>query len=162
MTRRRTPAKIVQLIGIADNNSHQKRHKARKALLREFRRQCQQFGSEKITTIDPLLVQAVKDWGFRIFTKPHPVQAVEDFLGLRPKPGKRAKPETADRDLQIAIDVVNAMREKLSATKWLKRMTLEKAAASVAPDYGFDADYIIEIYKRHHIAAKCVVAFEQE
>lgn len=132
------------------------RQEARHELLSEYRRQWQQFGSKQIAGIDPLLVQAVKDWALRIFAEPNPVQAFEYFLGARQRRGKRAKID--DRDLQIAIDVVKEMREKTSEKTWRKRMSLERAAEAVASKYRLKAERIQKIYKRHRVAARAEVA----
>jgi hypothetical protein len=114
----------------------------------------------KPVQVDPLLRQGIQDWGLRVFSKPNPVSALEKFLGVRRPPGKRAK--NADRDLQIAVDVVKEMREKTSKNRWRKRMSVEKAAEMVAPKYGLEAERIQKIYKRHRVAAQAEVALLAE
>ena len=127
-------------------------------LLREFRAQIVRFGRNEITHIDRLLEQGIKDWGLRIFAAKNPVLALEKLLGTRQKRGKRASAKIADRDFQIAVDVVKEMREKTSEKTWRKRMGLEKAAEAVAQKYRLGAERIQKIYKRHRVAARAEVA----
>jgi len=180
-------SEIVRLIGVANDNREQQtarlmrmvptesagadqagliskleRYEARDALLKEFQWQCGQRHSGKIAAIDPLLVHTVKDWGFRIFMRPRPIQALEYFLGLRRRPGKRAKPDAAEREFEIALAVVRKMG--LATDPKSKRMTLEKAAAVVATEHDRPdaADYFVNIYKRHRKAAKAAAFLERD
>jgi hypothetical protein len=58
--------------------------------------------------IDPLLVQGLKAWVFRIFLQPNSISALERLLGIRRRPGKRAK--NTDRDFWIAVAVAGKMK----------------------------------------------------
>jgi hypothetical protein len=111
-------------------------------LLREFRSQWEKLGRKEISRIDPLLVQGIADWGFRIFSNPDPILALEYFLGKRQKRGKRAN---AQRNLQITLTVLEKMRAGTS---------LEHAAEAVAVDYGLKTETVIKIYTRNHVKAK--------
>ena len=141
-----TQIQIIELLGIANGNCDAtvvERQEARKDLLSEFQWQWEQLDLKQIMQIDPLLVQGMKDWGFRIFAEPDPVLALEIFLGVRQRPGKRAK--NADRNSQITVDVI----EKMSAG-----ITLATACVDVAPKYGLEPESIEKIYKRYRVAVK--------
>jgi hypothetical protein len=97
--------------------------------------------------IDPLLVQGVKAWAFRIFLQPNPISALERFLGIRRPRGKRAK--NTERDFWIAVAVVDKMKSG---------MTLEDASYAVAESCGLEGDSVKKIYNRNHREAKAHVA----
>jgi len=142
--------RVAELFAIANQNldaPERSRRIAVNQLLDEFRLQAQRLGRSEATRIDPLLVQGIKDWGFRIFLNTNPVMALETLLGAREKRGKRAK--NTERDFRIAIAVFGKMRLGLS---------LERAAEAVAADYGLEPDSIIKIWKRNKIEAKAHVA----
>jgi hypothetical protein len=140
--RRMVPDKIS---GIADEElpTEAERYKARKDLLKEFQWQYQQVGGKQIAAIDPYLVQAVKDWAFRIFAKPKPARELEYFFGMRQRPGKR--PANVNRNFQITADVI----AKMDAG-----MTLENAAAAVASTCPLTVESIATIYKRYQRALR--------
>jgi hypothetical protein len=101
----------------------------------------------KPVQVDPLLLQGIKDWGYRIFSKPDPVLAVEQLLGARARRGKR--PKNGARDFRIAVAVVEEMRSG---------KTLETAAVAVAPIFHLEPERIQKIYKQHRLAARAEVA----
>jgi hypothetical protein len=168
--------RIAELFRIADgarkDTSEDERRQAIRELICEFRRQTNelkrllaergdpsqgQIDSKEISRIlSPLLVRGIKSWGLRIFAEPHPIRALEILLGVRERRGKRAK--NADRDFQIAVDVVEEMTEKTSEKTWRKRMGLEKAAEAVALKYELEPERIQKIYKRHRVAARAEFA----
>jgi hypothetical protein len=143
--------RIATLFGIANQNcnaSESDRREAINELLREFRSQMERYGRGEITHIDLLLVQGIKDWGFRIFSKENPILALEKFLGTRQRRGKRAK--NTDRNFRIAVAVVERMQSGMS---------LEDAAEAVAYDYKpLVGDSIKKIYTRNATEAKAYVA----
>jgi hypothetical protein len=63
---------------------------------------------EPAPVIDPLLLQGLKAWAFRIFLQPNSISALERLLGIRRRPGKRAK--NTDRDFWIAVAVAGKMK----------------------------------------------------
>jgi hypothetical protein len=97
--------------------------------------------------IDPLLMQGVKAWAFRIFLQPTPISALERFLGIRRPRGKRAK--NTERDFWVAVTVFDKMKSG---------MTLEDASYAVAESCGLEGDNVKKIYSRNHREAKAHVA----
>jgi hypothetical protein len=205
VAKRLTTACVVRLIGIANETRDQqaarlmrmvpgkiasaedagivsieKRHKARKILIREYQRQRQQIEQQAANQvglrfwahyetpplsfggIDPLLMQAVKDWGARLFAERQTIQALEYFLGERKRAGKHAKPETAERDFEIALAIVRKMG--LATDPKSERMTLDDAANAVATERGQrgSADSFANIYKRYRIAARAAFFLERD
>lgn len=150
--RENLPSIRIALLFAVSNKSREasesERLDAVNELLREFRSQWGQLGQGEIARIDPLLVQGIKDWGYRIFSKPNPILALEKFLGTRQRRGKRAK--NTDRNFQIAVAVAQKMKSGMS---------FEDAADAVASDYKpLEADSIRKIYTRNAIEAKAHVA----
>jgi hypothetical protein len=150
-----SPIRVAELFGIASGNqgsSERERRIACKKVLREFRFQWQRLGRGEITRIDPLLAQYINNWGYRIFSNPKPISALEQFLGAREKRGKRAK--NVERDFQIAVAVVEKRKSG---------MTLEGASEAVASEFAakniaLEVESITKIYKRNHIEAKAHIA----
>jgi hypothetical protein len=97
--------------------------------------------------IDPLLVQGMKNWAFRIFSQQNPVVALKELLGTQRRRGKR--PKNADRDFWIAVAV---------AEKKKSGMNLEDAMYVVAEGFGLEGDSVRKIYNRNHREAKAHVA----
>jgi hypothetical protein len=95
--------------------------------------------------IDPLLVQGVKDWGFRIFSKESRILELElqKFLGVGSRRGKRAK--YTERDFRIAV----AVAEKMQLGS-----TLENASCAIAESFGLEPESIRKIYVRNSGEAK--------
>jgi hypothetical protein len=118
-------------------------------LLREFRTQVEQFRRKDIPHIDPLLAQGMNDWSIRIFAEDNPVLALEKLIGTRPKEGRRASTKNADRDITIALAVLEKMRSG---------MTLDKAAEAVTSEFAMEAESIANIYKRKHKELKAAIA----
>jgi hypothetical protein len=164
-------ARIARLIGIANESRERatihgvvfelpteaERQRARCILLRLCRWQCKRVGRKDLASVHPLVWQTVNDWGLRFSREPNPGQAWETFLGIRQRRGKRAK--NAERDLQIAV----AVARKLGASDPKRRlMKLEEACRAVKSEgKPMPALRTIEnIYRRHSIAAWCVLAFE--
>ena len=146
---------VAKLFAIANGNrdsSERERRVACKKVLREFRFQWQALGRDEITRIDPLLVQCINNWSYRIFSKLKPALALEQLLGAREKRGKRAK--NVERDFKIAVAVVEKRKSG---------MTLEGASEAVASEFAakniaLEVESITKIYKRNHIEAKAQVA----
>jgi hypothetical protein len=99
--------------------------------------------------IDPLLVQGLKAWAFRIFLQSNSISVLERLLGIRRRPGKRAK--NTDRDFPIAVAV---------AAKMKSGMTLENASYEVAEKHWLQADNVSKIYTRNREAALVQVAID--
>jgi hypothetical protein len=97
--------------------------------------------------IDPLLMQGVKAWAFRIFLQPNPISALGRFLGTRHRRGKRAK--NTERDFWISVAVVKKRKSG---------MTLDDASYAVAESCGLEGDSVKKIYNRNHLKAKAHVA----
>jgi hypothetical protein len=159
---------------IRGNTSESERREAVAELLSEFQAQCQHAQREiedhqvalaaAVTTtaawtaaeldalgqgplIDRLLVQGIKNWGFRILSQPDPIAALEKLLGTRRRRGKRAK--NTERDFWIAV----AVAEKMNSGT-----TLEKASFEVAETSGLEAGNVNKIYTRNLVEAKAQVA----
>jgi hypothetical protein len=103
---------------------------------------------EPSPVIDPLLVQGLKAWVFRIFLQPNSISALERLLGIRRRPGKRAK--NTDRDFWIAVAVARKMKPG--------GMTLENASYEVAKTWGLEDGNVRQIYTRNHVEARGWVA----
>lgn len=114
-----------------------KRQEARRALLAEYRRQWES-GRKSRQSPDRFLLQGIIAWALQVFTQPNPARALEYFLGLRQRPGKR--PANVDRDLQITTDII----EQMNAGK-----SLDDATVALAEHYSLTAESIARIYKRH-------------
>ncbi|MGC2078774.1 MAG: hypothetical protein WA728_22650, partial [Xanthobacteraceae bacterium] len=81
-----TAAAILRLIGIANESRERatvqgilvklpteaERQRARRILLAFYQRQQRRLARKEIADIDPLLVQAVKDWSLRCSSNPKP------------------------------------------------------------------------------------------
>jgi hypothetical protein len=106
-------------------------------LVCEYQSQIAEHKRGERAVVDQLLMQGVGDWGRHIFAQPNPEIALARFLGTKQKPGKRIK--NTERDRSIAAAVVTTMEGG---------MTLEKAAAEVAEDYGLSTERVIAIYAR--------------
>jgi hypothetical protein len=147
---------VAELIGIANGNrnvSERERRIACKKVLREFRFQCQRLGKGEISRIDPLLVQCMTGWGYRIFSELKPISALERLLGTREKRGKRAK--NVERNFEISVAVAEKMMILgLTQDKASEEVALEFAAKNIA----LEAESIAKIYKHNRIAARAYVA----
>jgi hypothetical protein len=137
---------------ISKSRSETERIQAVCELLGEFRAQRERFGRNEITRIDPLLVQGIEDWGLRIFAAKKPVLALETLLGTRRKRGKRASAKIADRDFEIALEMVNLKGSGMS---------LEKAAEVLASKYAIEPESIAKIYNREHKVVKAHIAMSE-
>jgi hypothetical protein len=122
-------------------------------VLREFRFQWQRLGKGEIARIDPLLAQCMTGWGYRIFSEPKPILALERLLGMRKKRGKRAK--NVERNFEISVAVAEKMM--------ILGLTLDKASEEVASEFAakhiaLETESIAKIYKHNYKAARAYVA----
>jgi hypothetical protein len=102
--------------------------------------------------IDRLLLQGIRSWGLGIFAAENPALALERLLGTRQKRGKSQRAETASRNRQITLALMDKMRSGMS---------LEKAAEALASDYRIEPESIASIYKREHKAVKAEIAMSE-
>jgi hypothetical protein len=142
---------ITELLAIAGSRrdaTESERIEAVNSLLREYRLQIAEYRRDKRSSIDPILLQGIEDWGRRIFAEANPVVALARVLGKQ-KPGKRASPERAARDISVTLAVIDLMG---------RGTTLEEASELVAADYtprkvgkrlSLKADSIRKIYIRN-------------
>jgi hypothetical protein len=112
-----------------------------------YRQQADEFRRGQRKSIDPLLVQQVGTWGLQIFADPDPVEAMARLLG-RPKPGKRADANIAERDVQITKEVIQLMDSK--------DMSLNAAAIEIGKKYYRDSQTIKGIYYANRLAVQLI------
>jgi hypothetical protein len=150
---------ISELSLRAKHGTEGERIEATKALVEEFRSQAEAYRKQDRARrnaiidgrkarggpvkINPLLVQAIDEFGRKIFAEADPVLALEILLGKKKSPGKHATNTIRDRDISRAVlDKMNG------------GMTMDKAVAAVAKDYRRSQERIKAIYLSGLVEAK--------
>jgi hypothetical protein len=139
--RRFNSLQVAELLAIASGRrrktSEGERIEAARRIWHEYRLQVAEYRDGEREVVDPILMQAVGGWGLDIFAQADPDWALVRFLGLRQRPGKRAKNE--ERNGSITLAMINHLEAS---------MTVADATELVAEAYGLSSATVRKIYYR--------------
>jgi hypothetical protein len=150
-------AELLAIAGLRRDATESERIEAINSLLCEYRLQIEEYRKDKRGVIDPLLLQGIGDWGRRIFAEATPVLTLARFLGKQ-KPGRRASPERAARDISVTLAVIDRMDRGITLEEASELVAAAYTPRKVGKSLSLKADTVRKIYIRNETEQRARLA----